>query len=709
MSRARIARSAAAALVALSFLIVVASAGAAAWQGPVPISVPNVNAGDTNHSPLISMGVSGDAAAGWWDPSGIMLARKLKSQTWSAPITLGPTATASVYSGVDAAGNVTAAWTTAAPVTMVSFWPANAASATSTPLVGALTVNDLAVSPSGTAVLAATSGSNVVVGYRPAGGSFTLHTIIPLAGAYVKPRVAINAAGMAVVIFRDNANGLWASTRTLGTDWDLVETIRSAGVVDQVAANPSVAIDSAGNVFAAYAYMPPTAVATVRTSLRFPTGVWQESGDLSSAAASFDASFVTVAVNPSGTAILAWKQIATGFANVQARYGSTGTGIWGGLETVNDAGADAPVAAIADNGRAVVAWEREIAASNNIGQARVREPGAAGAFGDIHNLSLSHANVTAPSIAGDGRGDFAVISAPFDGTAQRAIVSAYDAAPPTLSAVAVSGTLLAGEPVSLTTTATDEWSAVGVPAWTFGDGGTGTGASVQHAYAAAGAYTAHVTVTDGSGNSSGRDIAITVGSPQAVLTSAKFAGKWKVSRVKGTLTVVGTAPRAGSYAIDVLKGKTRKIHVAYTLPVGAFTKTITLPVKFVPGPYFISLIPADAQVKGANRAASLAAPASGVVDVGFLSGARNGTAARTLTGATTIWASFHFAAKPKGKLLLTWYRLGKKRVRLGATTKDSTVKVVSYLSSAKPFVGTYQAVLSRKGVVIARVSVKAKG
>jgi hypothetical protein len=119
-------------------------------------------------------------------------------------------------------------------------------------------------------------------------------------------------------------------------------------------------------------------------------------------------------------------------------------------------------------------------------------------------------------------------------------------------------------------------------------------------------------------------------------------------------------------------------------------------------------VPADAQVKGANQDARLAAPASGVVDIAFLSGARNGTAARTLTGARTIWASFHFAAKPTGKLALTWYRLGKKRVRIGATSKDSTVKVVSYLRIGRTFVGTYQAVLSRKGVVIARVSIRAK-
>ena len=73
-----------------------------------------------------------------------------------------------------------------------------------------------------------------------------------------------------------------------------------------------------------------------------------------------------------------------------------------------------------------------------------------------------------------------------------------------------------------------------------------------------------------------------------------------------------------------------------------------------------------------------------------------------------MWASFHFAAKPRGTVKLTWYRTDKKRIRFGATSKDSAVKVVSYLRSAKPFVGTYQAVLSRKGVVIARATVKAK-
>ena len=146
------------------------------------------------------------------------------------------------------------------------------------------------------------------------------------------------------------------------------------------------------------------------------------------------------------------------------------------------------------------------------------------------------------------------------------------------------------------------------------------------------------------------------------------------------------------------------------LPAGPFSHTFTLGATFLPGAYDIALVPAApaTQVTPATRGATLAAPPEGVVDVAFLSGARNGTAARTLTGATTIWASFHFAAKPKGALTLTWYKLGKKRVRLGSTSKVSAVKIVSFLKIGKTFTGKYQAVLSRKGVVISSVSVKTK-
>jgi hypothetical protein len=715
MSPARIVKSAASAIVVLSCLIVVGNAGAAAWQGPLQISDPNVNVGDT--TARISLGTSGDAGAGWWDEgdlvtSRIFLARKRAGAAWSAPITVATGQTSQpILVGTDGAGDVTAAYNSVGPITQIVSWAAGAATATTVPVTDQnVAVQDLAVNASGDAVISgiASGTLDIRVAYRHGftGAWSAWHSFTGPALQGSTSKVAINAAGMAVVTFRATTE-YWAATRTATTDWPAAAERVTLDAVDNTSV-PSVAIDGAGGVYTAYVANPAAGSFILRTAYRnAAAAVWELSGPLTTSTTSLSAQIV---MNPAGTALLVWQQ--TSATAIQARLGSTGNRIWGLPETVNDAGADVPVAAISNDGTAVVAWEREVAAGSNIGQARVRAPGAAGTWGDIHNLTALHANGNLPSISTDGRGDFATISAPYDGTtAKHAVVNAYDASPPTVSAPSVTGTLLAGDPLVLGVNATDEWSAVGTPAWTFGDGGTGTGLTPVHTYATAGTFTAHVTVTDGSGNSSSQDVSVFIGSPQSTLTSAKFTGKWKVSTYTGgTLTVTGTVPRAGDYTIDILKGASRKLRLQAKLTAaGAFTRAIKLTgPKFFPGTYSIVLTPGDAQVKGASRTAAITAPASGVVDVAFLSGARSGTAARTLTGAKTIWASFHFAAKPKGTLKLTWYKVGKKRKRIGATSKSSATKIVSYLRIGGVFTGTYQAELSRKGVVIARVSVKTK-
>jgi hypothetical protein len=279
-----------------------------------------------------------------------------------------------------------------------------------------------------------------------------------------------------------------------------------------------------------------------------------------------------------------------------------------------------------------------------------------------------------------------------------------------VSEIALSGSALAGEALGFAVNVTDAWSAIPAPTWTFGDGASGSGLTVSHTYAAAGTYTSTVTVTDASGNAVTRQVTSTVGALQATLTSAKFSAKWTASRVKGTLAVKGTAPRAGSYTVDVFSGKVRKLHAVYTLPAGAFSKALKLPVKLLPGTYRIALTPGFAAnvVASASGTAKLAAPVEGVVDKVVLSGRNGGPAARTLKAATTIWASFRFAAVPKGALKLTWYRTDKgKRVALGSTTKSPAKKVGSYLKLGGTLRGTFTAVLSRKGKVIAQGSVKA--
>ena len=84
-----------------------------------------------------------------------------------------------------------------------------------------------------------------------------------------------------------------------------------------------------------------------------------------------------------------------GATNIQARYGSTGTGIWGPIETVNDAGADVPVAAIGNDGTGVAAWERATMSGNTVRRACARRA-RAGIWSDIHILNAQHANYTKP-------------------------------------------------------------------------------------------------------------------------------------------------------------------------------------------------------------------------------------------------------------------------------------------------------------------------
>ena len=166
---------------------------------------------------------------------------------------------------------------------------------------------------------------------------------------------------------------------------------------------------------------------------------------------------------------------------------------------------------------------------------------------------------------------------------------------------------------------------------------------------------------------------MTVGAAQATLTAADVRGQVEGrASVTGKLVVTGTAPRAGTYCDQRARGKTARSRASrLTLRRRAHSRDVHARAKFLPGAYDIALVPGRPGLAGdPGRATGDARrTAAGVVDVAFLSGARNGTAARTLTGATTIWASFHFAAKPKGTLTLTWYKLGKKRVRIGSTTR----------------------------------------
>ena len=149
MSRLLTVKAAFAATVAVIFLALVASAGAAAWQPPLQISDPPVNLGDT--TARISLGTSGAAGAGWSDEGdGVtgrtVLARRPVGGSWSTVVAATGQGSQPILVGTDAAGDVTAAYTGVGPVTQIVSWAAGAAAPTTVALTNSqVSVQDLAV------------------------------------------------------------------------------------------------------------------------------------------------------------------------------------------------------------------------------------------------------------------------------------------------------------------------------------------------------------------------------------------------------------------------------------------------------------------------------------------------------------------------------------------------------------------------------------
>jgi PKD repeat protein len=82
---------------------------------------------------------------------------------------------------------------------------------------------------------------------------------------------------------------------------------------------------------------------------------------------------------------------------------------------------------------------------------------------------------------------------------------------PVISATPTSA--IVGQTINFGVTSTDPQSGTLSYAWNFGDGGTGAGSSITHAYAALGTYTVKVTATDQAGLSSNAATDISVTAP----------------------------------------------------------------------------------------------------------------------------------------------------------------------------------------------------
>jgi PKD repeat protein len=111
---------------------------------------------------------------------------------------------------------------------------------------------------------------------------------------------------------------------------------------------------------------------------------------------------------------------------------------------------------------------------------------------------------------------------------------------------------------------TDSDGSIASYAWTFGDGTTGTGASVTHAYGAAGTYSIGLTVTDNRGGTSSTTRSVTVSVPT---TAIAFRGAAN-SNANGTISTVTVPAAVGAGDALVLTATVNADTVTVSNPAG---------------------------------------------------------------------------------------------------------------------------------------------
>jgi hypothetical protein len=147
----------------------------------------------------------------------------------------------------------------------------------------------------------------------------------------------------------------------------------------------------------------------VQLRSRSSTGVLGPVETLS--AAGQDAFTPQIAVNPTGTGIIAWTRNDGTNDRIQARTRSSG-GVFGSVQTLSDPGRNAENAQVAidQNGNAIVVWQRNDGTYERIQAVQISSAGAVGA---VKTLS-SGGDSFDPQVAVDGNGNAQVVWSRFN-------------------------------------------------------------------------------------------------------------------------------------------------------------------------------------------------------------------------------------------------------------------------------------------------------
>ena len=255
-------------------------------------------------------------------------------------------------------------------------------------------------------------------------------------------------------------------------------------------------VDSAGNLIVGYTLtyedVSPRQ-SEVRLRSRPAGGAFEPGSEAVTPAAQPDGPIdLALAVNPSGTGVMAWRKGQTATAVIEACVRPAG-GPCGPIQTLASTNVSSPVAAIGPGGQIVAAWRREGSGDASFGT-------AAGGFGPVHDLGTAAlVQVPKAGIAVDALGHAVVGFDRLVGTTRTAEAAVYDSVAPSIGSLTVPAGGTPGEPLAFGGSVSDVWGPV-TAAWDFGDGSSASGPVASHAYQAPGAFTAALSATDAGGN-----------------------------------------------------------------------------------------------------------------------------------------------------------------------------------------------------------------
>jgi hypothetical protein len=362
--------------------------------------------------PDVAVNGRGDAIAAWESATGgVRAAYRPAGGTWSAPSPLAPAGGAPVVA-IDPNGQAHVAWRTttgvrAATRSATSAWSAHALPASDPVDLDTSPATALAVDPSGTATLAWTAPDAVHVAQwrlstgwvpratyhedRPAGvdaaaangrivlawrGCCTEAAPIRSATGNVSggwgpaqtiatepyndnsggprpdPRIALGADGAVTVLWTGVVDGgypwnrlRWTARPAGGGAWRAPADLEGASATRFWAVSPAaVGVDAAGTVHAAWAYL-----GEIRVARRAAGAAWGPVAAVNPADPERDVTAPSVAVNPAGTALVAWQREVGGagqdramlYRHDSAAYEDRDTG-WSPLPAGPSAPAPAP-------------------------------------------------------------------------------------------------------------------------------------------------------------------------------------------------------------------------------------------------------------------------------------------------------------------------------------------------------------------------------